>query len=156
METSTNPNPGLYINIDNRAVCSGQITAWNLCYYNPRPFTHLNNLPISLQIWRFDTGIQNGVRVGVYVETVTIPASPVNYQCITIELNPEDYMDVSAGDFIGVFTNRDGVLPVVGNFGALTGLLFVRSEVTTVNRRSSEVSLLSTNALHVTAEISKS
>ena len=112
-ETSTNPIPGLYIDTNNPAVCSGQITAWNLCYYNPRLFIQspISTLQISLQIWRFDEP-RNGVRVGAHVETVTIPQTPDTFQCITIELSPDEYMDVSAGDFMRVFLNRDNVLPV--------------------------------------------
>ena len=156
IETSANPNPGLYIDIGNPALCSGQITAWNLCYYNPRPsiLPSVSTLQISLQIWRFD-GPQNGVRVGTHVETVTIPETPESFQCIKIELSPDEYMNVSAGDFIGVLMNRDAVLPVVGNIEDSTLLfspanLFVPTELNMDN-----IQTRSRNALHVTAEIGK-
>ena len=116
VETSAYPNPGLFIDTDNPAVCSGQITAWNVCYYNnPRSFTQLNTLQISLQIWRFDEPIRNSVRVDEHVETVTIPETPENFQCITAELSPDEYMNVSTGDLVGVLLVMDAVLPVVGN-----------------------------------------
>ena len=146
--------PGLYIHIDNPAACSGQITAWNVSYYNPRPFTHLNNLPISLQIWRFNTPMQ-GVRVGAIARTVTIPTSPLSFQCITIQLSPNDYMDVIAGDVIGVVTTRDAVLPVVGNSNGVR-LLFSQSAAANVHVNTGNLTPLNNMALHVTAEIGKS
>ena len=157
VKTSPNPTPGLFIDTGNPALCSGQITAWNLCYYNPRPYIprELNSLQISLQVWRFDELVQNGVRVGKRVETVAIPETPTSFQCITIELSPNDYMNVSAGDFMGVVLNRDAVLPVVGNTALRTSLLFYIpsllpiTEVVTPNYSA----LLSSNVLHVTAEI---
>ena len=140
-------NPGLYIDIDNPAVCSGQITAWNVCYYNPRLFSHLNTLPISLQIWR------NGVRVGAYVESVTIPASPPSFRCITIQLSPNEYMDVRVGDVIGVVMNANEVLPVVGNSNGVR-LLFSQSAPASVN--TGTLTVLNNMVLHVTAVIGKS
>ena len=130
-ETTSNPTTGLYIDIDNPAVCSGQITAWNLCYYNPRPFIiqpSVSTVQISLQIWKLDEQ-QNGVRVGTWCKrgnSITIPQAPENFQCITIELSPEDYMNVSVGarDFIGVCTNLDAVLPVVGNIEGIVHCCF--------------------------------
>ena len=143
-------NPGLIIDIDNPAVCSGQITAWNVCYYNPRLFTLLNTLPISLQIWRFNTPTQ-GVRVSAIARTLTIPTSPLSFQCITIQLSPNDYMDVIAGDVIGVVRTVNEVLPVVGNSNGVR-LLFSQSAPASVNT----LTVLNDRALHVTAEIGKS
>ena len=147
-------NPGLIIDIDNPAACSGQITAWNVCYYNPRLFTLLNTLPISLQIWRSNTPTR-GVRVSAIVRTLTIPTSPPSFRCITIQLSPNDYMDVRAGDVIGVVrtTDLDAVLPVVGNSNGVR-LLFSQSAVASVN--TGTLTVLNNMALHVTAEIGKS
>ena len=157
METTANPNPGLYIDIENPAVCSGQITAWNLCYYNPRVFIQasVSTLQISLEVWRFDEQ-RNGVLVGRHMETVAIPVSPENFQCIKIKLSPDEYMDVSAGDVIGVpLMNRDAVLPVVGNIENST-LLFSQVSLPVLNELDMDsIETRSSNALHVTADIGK-
>ena len=156
-ETTSNPTAGLYIDIDNPAVCSGQITAWNLCYYNPRPSIiqpSVSTVQISLQIWRLNEP-QNGAQVGAHVETVTIPQAPESFQCITIELSPEDYMNVSVGDFIGVCTNIDAVLPVVGNIEGST-LLFSPAGLLMPNEVDMDNTIiLSSVGLFVTAEIGK-
>ena len=147
-------NPGLIIDRNNPAACSGQITAWNVCYYNPRSFIlpSVSSLPISLQIWRFNTP-PRGVRVGAYARTLAIPASPPSFRCITIQLSPNDYMDVIAGDVIGVVTTATAVLPVVGNSNGVR-LLISQSAPASVN--TGTLTVLNNMALHVTAEIGKS
>ena len=153
VETSAYPNPSLF-DTDNPAVCSGQITAWNVCYYdNPRSFTQLNTLQISLQIWRFDEPIRNGVRVDEHVETVTIPETPENFQCI--ELSPDEYMNISAGDFVGVLLVTDAVLPVIGNTlnDSTASLLYSVFNWTELD--TTQIAMVLGKVLHITADIGK-
>ena len=163
-ETSANPNPGIYIDISNPASCSGQITQWNLCYYNPRLFSNFgNNLQIDLQVWRFDSQVQRGTLVDIHVATMSIPQQPEDFQCTSIELSQDDYMDIRAGDFLGVRLTFNFVLPVVNNYGQSNlpapMIVFVPSTllaVTEINRQNDPgVVLVTSNGIHVTANIGK-
>lgn len=69
---------------------------------------------------------RRGIRVGVNTRTVTIPPVPETFQCINIQVDEDDYINVTSGDFLGIVTTRDAVLPVVGNVQGR--LLFLPSE----------------------------
>jgi hypothetical protein len=154
-ETSPNPTPGLFIDVDNPATCSGVIREWNICYYNPRNFNTRDNLQISLQVWRFEAGFRNGDagnRVARQVTTVNIPEDPENFQCITI---PQDvFMNITEGDMIGVSLSLNAVLPVVANSQDGSRLLFFQASLVQLSTVSIQGNaFLSNQMLHVSAEI---
>ena len=155
--TESRPLPGLYIDISNAASCTGFIRQWNVCHYNPRFFSRADNTQIQLQVWRFDQARRNGILVDSNVATVIIPQQPPDFQCVDIEISQDQFINVTAGDFLGVELSRD-VLPVVSNYrqpGPSPTLIFTPNRVfsiTMVTRNTSGVVDLTTNAIHVTAE----
>ena len=90
---------------------------------------------------------------------MTVPEEPETFQCITIPLGQDEYMNITEGDVIGVLLTMDAVLPVVANFNQQDGrpaprLLFFQSNLvalTMVAFRSNN--FISNQVLHVTAEI---
>lgn len=62
-----------------------------------------------------------------------ISQQPRSFQCITIALSKDEYIDVTSGDFLGVTMFRN-VLPVVGNSNSIT-------------RWSDSVAVLATNSI---------
>ena len=155
-QSSPDATPGLFIDLDNPATCSGVITEWNVCYYNPRRFNFEDRLQITLQIWRFEE--QVGTQLATQVATVTVPEEPETFQCITIPLGQDEYMNITEGDVIGVLLTRDAVLPVVANFnqqvqGGETPprLLFFQANLTMVTFQANN--FIFPQVLHVTAEI---
>ena len=111
--TSPYAVPGLYIDRDNPAQCSGQITHWRVCYYNPRKFTTRNSLQILLLTWRLKKN--RVVRIGNHSITVDIPQHPDDFQCVNISVDPSVHIDVELGDYIAVYTFSNAVLPVIAN-----------------------------------------
>ena len=156
-QSGSNPTPGLFIDLDNPATCSGVITEWNICYYNPRGFTFEDHLQIALQIWRFEE--QVGTQLAKRVATVTVPEEPETFQCITIPLGQDEYMNITEGDVIGVLLTRDAVLPVVANFNQQDGrppprLLFFQPRLVALTMVTPQGNnFISNQVLHVTAEI---
>ena len=157
VETSSNPRAGVFIDAVNPASCSGVVTRWNLCYYNPRIFLNFEEriIQILFQIWRFTTE-ETLSRVAQHGATVNVPSEPQSFQCTSFDLEPEQYMSVMEGDLLGVTLTFDAALPVVGNSpnGVSTNLLFYPPQFMqpdTYMRRNANT--LSTNRLHVTAEI---
>jgi len=126
--TSTNPRPGLLIDLETPAPCSGQIVKWNLCYYN---YNLQSSLPISLHVWRLDEEQKTGVRVAAFSTSVAIQLPASDFQCVSIPLSEAEYMNVTAGDFLGVRLTTDKLLPVVADAniqGQTPQLLFVEPE----------------------------
>ena len=164
-ETSANPTPGLFIDLDNPATCSGQVLQWRLCYYNPSNFHSERDLIIGLQVWRFDQPQRRGSLVGENVLPITIPIPEEleNFQCITLDPS-EDVppLNVTEGDLLGVTLRQDLVLPVIANGpnqSPAPRMLFMQPSVFTVmevDRDSVEASAIQvSNVLHLTAEIGK-
>jgi hypothetical protein len=157
-ETSPNPTPGLFIDVDNPAMCSGVIREWNICYYNPRTINtnvFRDNLQISLLIWRFEAGFRNddvGNRVARQVTTVSIPEEPEYFKCITI---PQDeFMNITEGDVIGVSLSMNALLPVVANLQGESRLLFFHQSLVQPSTVSIQGNAFLLNqVLHVSAEI---
>ena len=153
---SSNPNPGLYIDRLHPTSCSGQITQWNFCYFNPRNFHDRDRVQIHFQVWRFNSP-QRGVRVADHVVTVNIPEEPEEFQCETITLDQDSYMNITEGDYLGVQQLLNRVLPVVGNSQERTDTLvfrpFTSISPTEVNVRAPGTVILSSNILHVNANI---
>lgn len=123
-ETTSCPDAGLYIDMDQPASCSGQVTHWDLCYYSPNSVFYGSSLPIELQVWRFNDVLTEGVKVASYEPSINIPSFPERFQCISIGLNQDDYMDVTAGDFLGVWLYPNLFLPMVKRTLDFRHLLF--------------------------------
>jgi hypothetical protein len=149
---TANPTGGLFIDRQTHAICSGYITSWRLCFFNPRLFNAAQELQIGLQIWRFSG--DDGVQINSTTATITNPLDE-NFQCTTVTLSP---MRVAAGDVLGVSLMEGAVLPVVGNFDMSGGeqprlLHFTQSYLTGVVGPIPFEMILSDNVIHVTAEI---
>ena len=167
VETEPIINAGVYIDISNPALCSGQITQWNLCYYNPREFAnHTDILDIGLQVWRPDNQVEARILMLVddHEASVDIPQKPDNFQCTSIELDQDEYTNITAGDFLGVRLSFAAVLPVVNSYQQPDPpapmivfekvRLFSPSSIE-IDRQSPEVALLTSHGIHVTADIGK-
>ncbi len=160
VQTTPNPNPGLYIDISNPALCSGYIRRWNICYYSPRVVNFLSNLQIGLQVWRFDQARQNGVLIANYPVTITVPEPPPEFRCVRVEVNQEQFINVTAGDFLGVVLFQNAVLPVVNNYqqpGPAPTIIFTPNTlfaITEIRRQGTPgVVDIINNGIHVTADI---
>jgi hypothetical protein len=158
---SANPSPGLFIDMQTPASCSGEVMEWNVCYFNPRDFntdeTLRDGLEIGLQVWRFSSP-ENGVMVGEYVVRIDIPQVTESFQCIRIPVPSTNYISVEEGDVMGVVVPFNAVLPVVGNFLSASVSpprlsQFIQLDLMVVNRQPDLI--LTNNVLHVTAEIGK-
>ena len=110
-------------------------------------------------MWRFDQQIQAGTLVDSDMVTVAVSQFPEDFQCISIHLDQEEYVNITAGDFLGVYLFSGAVLPVINNYlqpGPPPTLVFTQSfpfPVEEVDRRSPQTVDLSSNAIHVTASI---
>ena len=154
---SPNPTPGLYIDRLHPASCSGQITQWNFCYFNPQNFHDRDRVQIHLQVWRFNSP-QRGVQVADHVVTINIPEEPEEFQCETITLDQDSYMNITEGDYLGVQLLFNRVLPVVGNSQEQTNTVFRPFNSflpTIVDVRAPGTIILSSNVLHVNAIVGK-
>jgi len=154
-ETSPNPTPGLYIDLESSSPCSGFITAWNLCYYNPENFVPSSDtLPILLQVWRNSRGRRYS-RIAVHMANVVIASS----LSVTLPMRDGEFINILEGDLLGVTMFSDNVLPVVANSADnAPRTLFVRqslSMTTEIDTRLRAVTILSSNVIHVTAQIGK-
>ena len=151
--------PGLYIDRLNPASCSGNITEWNFCYFNPRRFHNRSSVQIHFQVWRFDSAVQRAVRVAEHVDTISIPEKPEEFQCETITLDQDRYISITEGDHLGVQLLAKRVLPVVGNSSEpRDAIVFVHGSLflpTEVNLHDPGTLNLSNHALHVSATIGK-
>ena len=154
---SPKPSPGLYIDRLHPASCSGQITQWNFCYFNPRNFHDRDRVQIHFQVWRFNSP-QRGVQVADHVVTINIPEEPEEFQCETITLDQDSYMNITEGDYLGVQLLFNRVLPVVGSSRGRTDTVFSPFDSiipTEVNVKEVGTVILSNNVLHVNATIGK-
>ena len=155
---SPNPTPGLYIDRLHPASCSGQITQWNFCYFNPQNFHDRDRVQIHLQVWRFNSP-QRGVQVADHVVTINIPEEPEEFQCETITLDQDSYMNITEGDYLGVQLLFNRVLPVVGDSQEQMDTLVFRplsfDLPTIVDVQEPGTVILSSNVLHVNATIGK-
>ena len=151
-----NANPGLFIDRDSPAPCSGQIINWKICHYNSRKINRRNTLQIFLQTWRNTISIAS--RISSYSATIDIPLQPNDFQCVNITVDPADYVDVQQGDFVGVYTFFDAVLPVVGITNDSSRVWFVPTGMTIptdIQPGTPGITSLTNQAIHVTATIGK-
>lgn len=112
-QTVSHSQAGLYIDLDQPASCSGLIYQWNLCYYSPNPIFFGASLPIELQVWSFNEDLTEGIKVVGHAIDVSIPENPEKFQCISIEVSLDDFMEVEEGDFLGVWLHENALLPVL-------------------------------------------
>ena len=89
---------------------------------------------------------------------MTVPEEPETFQCITIPLGQDEYMNITEGDVIGVLLMMDAVLPVVAAVNqqvqggeTLPRLLFFQANLTMVTFQANN--FIFPQVLHVTAEI---
>ena len=83
---------------------------------------------MELQVWRFNEALTQGEKVVGYVANVDIPQVPQRFQCINIELSQDEYMDVNAGDYLGVWMFPNNFLPVVKQTLDFRHLLYATPE----------------------------
>ena len=154
--TSPNPAPGLFIDRDNPAPCSGQIIRWRICYYNPRKFSRRDSLQVLLQTWRLNTIC--GSRISSYYSKLDIPQQPDDFQCVNINVDPTEYINVQQGDYIAVYTFNNSVLPVIANTADGSRVyIFPNSLILPIVLQTLNPGLvhLSNQAIHLSATIGK-
>ncbi len=111
-QSSVNPTPGLFIQQEGRAPCSGEVTQWTVCYNNPEFITTKKIFEISLEVWRNEQ-IRFFNHVGNNSVTITVPDQPEAFECVNITIKQEDRISVLQGDHVGVYLLANTVLPVV-------------------------------------------
>ena len=91
--------------------------------------------------------------------TINIPEEPEEFQCETITLDQDSYMNIIEGDYLGVQQLFNRVLPVVGSSQEQMDTLVFRPFTsflqTTVDVQEPGTIILSSNVLHVNTIVSK-
>ena len=161
-QSSVNPTPGLFIQQEGRAPCSGEITQWAICYYNPETFTTRKTFQILLELWRNEE-IRFFHHVGSNSVTITVPNQPEAFQCVNVTIDQEDRISVLQNDSVGVYLASTSNLPVVtSNSGSSDSrVYFVQvsaippSSVAIFGDGAPMATQLPSHAIHVTATIGK-
>ena len=102
-------------------------------------------------MWRFDDQRLNGVLVHEYIARAIVASS----RCISIDIRGY-FIEIAQGDVLGVRMFKDGVLPVVGNIDQDMAPLILHigpSQYSTSINRIADGVILSTNVIHLTANI---
>ncbi len=162
-QSSVNPTPGLFIQQEGRAPCSGEITQWTVCYYNPETITTRKTFQILLEAWRNVEGVRLFNNVGTNVVEITVPDQPQDFQCVNVTIDKEDRISVLQDDFVGVYLSASSNLPVVtSNSGSSNSRVFFvqvsvipPTLVAAFGDGAVRATQLSAHAIHVSATIGK-
>ena len=147
--------PGtLFLDIDNPSPCSGSISSWHFCHYEPfiiqsRDYTAL------LQIWR----PQGGMRFTKVSETSlseTVAPFRGEFECMNVTVQTS--IPVNEGDILAVYVPGTRGLRMVSETLSNNRLFFIEpgvdvSQVTEVTITGGQT--LDTHELYLTAEIGK-
>ena len=151
LQESASPNDaaGFYIDKKNPIPCTGQLTQWHYCYY--QPFNNRRvDYDIQFNVWRWDS--QNMyTKVGEEEVEVRVRRRRNGFVCDDIELEESEYIDVQRGDFLGVVLETP-TLPIAARHNSS---FILHADVTDGALQSvSPRSNIANQALHITATIS--
>jgi hypothetical protein len=122
-QTTPSSNPGYYIDPGNQVPCTGQLTAWNYCFYEPASGQR-TTYNFRLQVRRLSTSVYRLVGE----EVVSLRRRPRGrFRCFTISLDEGEYIDVQRGDVLGVFLDTPLLSLVAASESSAHRLLFAAS-----------------------------
>ncbi len=149
----------LFLDIGNPAPCTGTITAWHFCYYEPGRIRDSQDFTALLQVWRPIESSSDYRRVSQTSQTVSVlnTGRSENFECGDMLLQESDFIPIEENDILGVYIpGLNGLRLVSENFPSESELFFINpgpdvSSVTT----SETAQLLTEHKLHLTADIGK-
>ncbi len=93
---------GQYVNLNEPASCSGNLTAWHFCYYRDSIDTTSTIYTIFLRVWRKVQGSRYSL-----VSTAEVRGTPNQNAgdiiCVNATLTEDQYVSVEQGDVIAVY-----------------------------------------------------
>ena len=154
METDDLNTPGLYLDVDHPAVCSGSITAWHFCHYAPWLFSSATYSAL-FQVWR-ETTSGNYTKVFEVPQEGDIPRRQRQFLCVDITLAESEYVSVTQGDVLGVYMPGTRGLRMIamdqtGNRLHHSPAVLDVSQLTQITLDSTQEMI--DHALHLTADI---
>ena len=95
---------GQFINLNDPATCSGNLTAWHFCYYRSSIDNDSSTYQLYFTVWR--RNVQGNSYV--LVSRIQVQGSPNfnagNVICVDANLPEDQYVPVEQGDVIAVYT----------------------------------------------------
>lgn len=151
VESTANTVPGLYIDSDNPSPCTGQLTGWRYCYYEPDSGNRVTT-NVQLHVWRLDLNDNAYIKVGQSDDSIR-PRPRGRFRCRNVNLDDNEYIDIKKGDVLGVFLGTP-TLMVVADAMSPRHLLF---SAVGVQNTAAANDLEEANGLriHLRAEISE-
>ena len=156
VEDQTTSNSGrsgtLFLDIDNPSPCSGSITSWHFCHYEP--FERRNcDYTALVQIWRPQEEMKY-MKVSETSLSETIPAFSSGFECVNV--TEQISIPVSEGDILAVYIPGSRGLRMVSENLSNNSLFYIEpgtnvSQLTEVTITGGQ--MLDTHELHLTAEI---
>lgn len=93
---------GQYVNLNDPASCSGNLTAWHFCYYRSSIDTTAPTYSVYLRVWRNRQGNTYNL-----VSTAEVRGNPNqnagDLVCVDATLTEDQYIPVQQGDVIAVY-----------------------------------------------------
>lgn len=105
--TNTSGLSGLFLNTENTSPCSGNVTAWDFCYYIS--VTHMSKITIQAGVWR-DSGEGHLTLVNDSLIDLPIPDPQPGFRFVCRhwalrECRNEPPFEVEEGDMVGMYVN---------------------------------------------------
>lgn len=153
IESSPIPdNPsGLYIDIDNPVPCTGQLTVWYFCYYEPFN-TKTTMYSLQLTVWRFDPQTNTYSKQGEENVSIRVRRRRDDFKCDDVSLKRNKYIDIQRGDYLGVVLG-DPALPLSGVFSG--SRVFHASATDLTDEVTGMLREIGGSGLHLSADISE-
>ena len=153
-ESDSIKTPGLYIDVDHPAPCSGELTAWHYCYYEPFA-TRRITYTVQLGVWRLNPQSNLFSKVGEMEFTERLGRRQDDFECDDILLQGNEYIQIEKGDYLGVILGTP-TLPMAASFTG-SHLLWATSvtdlDVQSVAADGGNLEELRDSTVHISAEI---
>ena len=153
-ENSPVETPGLYIDINNPAPCSGQLTEWHYCYYEPST-RRASTYTVQLGVWRLNSQSNLYTKMGEFEITQRVERRSNNFRCASIQLQSDQYIDIAMGDYLGVIVGTP-TLPMAVSFAGsrlLRATSVTDASTLSVSAAGGDFEELGNSAIHISAEI---
>ena len=100
---------GQYINLDHPAVCRGNLTTWNFCYYPGSEDVYT----VHFRVWRPTRGRSRFTLIHTNQRTIRVRNNQSVLNCENITLNEENYVQIEPDDVVGIY------IPLLSSFSAV-------------------------------------
>lgn len=150
-----------YVDIEHPLTCSGYITAWHMCFYTDN-IVSSDNYRVYLRVYR-NRNPNQLEQVHQVVKDIPLSSQEVgsnSFVCMSDLLNEEDYLNVSAGDYLATYIPTvSRPLQIVGN-NVLKSFLYrdtrdFLTSFTSTRVRLSDLEVMNGGFLHLHADIGK-